>query len=195
MSLAYQDEASAPCHLFMNNWSDWNDLHSLSDLGQLERSRTQRHVLKHRGKGVQRILFSLPHHQLYLISYQTEASRVKGSYLHWLSLGWLLPSALACTAETTPIEQVRSAFCMCVCAVVRMWAWGEGVEYLPRGYDKVTQGRQWTPEQWQTCQDRRGLTAQSEKDWFSCLSFPWQSVSTVISIRLYNSKVIYTIQL
>lgn len=44
----------------------------------------------------------LPHHQLYLISYQTGAFRVKGSYLHWLSL-CLLPCALACTAETTPI--------------------------------------------------------------------------------------------
>ena len=116
MSLAYQDQASPPCHLFMNNWSDWNDLHSLSDLGQRVRSRTHRHVLKHWGKEVQRILFSSPPHQLYLISDQTEASKVKGSYLHWLSLGGLLPSALACTAETTPIQQVQSAFCVCVCS-------------------------------------------------------------------------------
>lgn len=36
---------------------------------------------------------------------------------------------------------------------------GEGVKYLPLGYDNVTQGRQHAPKQLQTCQNRKGFMA------------------------------------
>lgn len=41
---------------------------------------------------------------------------------------------------------------------------GEGVKYLPLGYDNVTQGRQHAPKQLQTCQNRKGLMAQKKQE-------------------------------
>lgn len=90
------------CHLFMNNWSDWQkDLHSLSDLGQLACW-----AFKKAGECIKIAQFILYCYRLHtwlmqLLSLSTIVNQLSNSYLYRLSL-CLLPCALAYTAETAP---------------------------------------------------------------------------------------------
>lgn len=89
------------------------------------------------------------------------------------TLAVITPAAPLCVClHSRNHTQETSAKCFlyaCACTCGNVWACVmqergvEGVEYLPSGYDKATQGRQWTPQQQQqTCRGRTDLTAHSE---------------------------------
>lgn len=84
------------------------------------------------------------------------------------TLAVIMPAPLCSCLHSRNHTHITSAKCsLCVCVLQLECVGGgegvegvEGVEYLPSGYDKVTEGRQWSPKQWRTCQSRTGLTAQ-----------------------------------
>lgn len=163
----------------MNNWSDWKDLHSLSDLGHRARSRCSREsrgmnnnnkILRY---GVRRMLSgtsylqawcSLPHLRPPRISYQG----LKESRVHIYTSCDYSHSLVLAQQKPHPYNKCEVLFirvCVCVCTSENVWAWAvEGKEwkYLPWGYDKVTRGSQGAPKQRPSCQDRIGLATYSE---------------------------------
>lgn len=156
-------------------WVIWVSLYACDALMKAEAYikidiRSSLHIVK----ALFRAWCSLPHHQLHLISSQTGTLRVKGSYLHWLSLCLVLVLA---QQKPHPYNKCE-VLSVCVCLCVHWWecvgvcGGGEGVKYLPSGYDNVTQGRQCTPKQLQTCQDRKDLT-QRNKSRFVFLASHW----------------------
>lgn len=146
MSLAQWDAASALCHLFI--WII--DLSELINIlwviwvssCALQCSRESRCLVKIHWASFaycQNLMvraFAGFLYQLRTISPYTKTFRVEASYFHLA-----LPSAHACTIETTPAAtSVKRFLVVCECTIVNVWACVEW-KTLPSGYDKVTQGR------------------------------------------------------
>ena len=163
----------------MNNWSDWNDPHPLSDLGQLGSWRCTR---ESRGPCWNTdIRSSLLVVRCFLPCLAQLASsstafnqftnrRPRESRVHIYTGCHYACSLVLLLAQQKPHPYNKcEVLSVCVHTPVGMGVWvggrggGEGAEYLPRGYDNVAQGRQWTARRQQTCQDRKGLTVQSEQ--------------------------------
>lgn len=133
----------------------------------------QKHALKHWDNKF--IIYCCK--PLFYFYFLTSSSPVFNQLSNWglgsqgfiFTLAVIMPAPLCSCLHSRNHTHITSAkkcllyVCMCVCVGVCGGGEGvEGVEYLPWGGDKVTEGRQWTPKQWQTCQDRIGLTAESE---------------------------------
>lgn len=145
MSLAYQDEASTPCHLsfffkwiidltemIYILWVIWVSLYACDALMKAEACiKTDIRSSLHIVKVLFRALCSLPHHQLHLISSQTGTLRVKGSYLHWLSLCLVLMLAQQKPHPYNKCEVLSE--CVCVCTLVGMCGrvWRRGRSEIP----------------------------------------------------------------
>lgn len=117
---------------------------------------------------------------------------VCGGFVFTLTV--IMPAPLCSCLHSRNHTHVASAKCfLCVHACkecVGVCAGEEGVEYLPRGYDKVTDGRQWTAKRSQTCPGRMGLAVHSLAALFwSLLVFSRQAAfeSSIFPVCVLNS--------
>lgn len=148
MSWVYQDEASMPYQLFMNNWSDWqSDLHSLSDVGQLihaQCARTQRHALKYWDKEFITHCWPLllSFGAAHLISDRFNRLSEKGLECQGFifTLAVIMPAPLCSSLHSRSHTRIRSAKCLLCVFVLGRGVW---VCVWRRGRSGIRSPRLW----------------------------------------------------